>query len=199
MTKICNVVDCGPAKKLLKGMCTKHYQRVLKHGNPYGLGVSGINGDMSIEERFWAKVDKSEENRCWVWTGYLNKGGYGSFRSSKASMELAHRYSYKLANNEIPQGMFIDHICHNRACVNPEHLRTATRGQNQENLQGARSNSKSGFRGVIWSRQSRKWKVYVVQNGKSYHGGYFHDIVLANESAIALRNRLFTHNDVDRK
>lgn len=94
--------------------------------------------------------------------------------------------------------MYIDHICHNRKCVNPEHLRKVTKKQNSENHQGtAMPNSHSGVRNVHWSKQANKWKVTVMRT----HGGYFalEDLDKADEAAKALRNKLFTHNDVDRK
>lgn len=168
----------------------------MKYGDPLKLGVSGVNGHMSIEERFWEKVKKGDD--CWDWAGYCNKGGYGSFRSSRTGMVLAHRYSFELAQGEVIGEMFIDHKCHNRRCVNPKHLRKVTKKQNSENHQGtAKSNSVSGVRNVHWDKQSNKWKVTV----KRTHGGYFdlEDLGKADEAAKALRNKLYTHNDVDRK
>lgn len=84
-----------------------------------------------FEKRFWSKVDysKSGEHDCWVWLGKLNNYGYGIvFRNGK---ELsAHRVSYELMFGEIPAGLVIDHLCRNRACVNPMHMQPVTNSEN---------------------------------------------------------------------
>lgn len=149
----------------------------------------------TTEERFWAKVNKTAS--CWEWTAAQQGAGYGYIKAW-GSMRLAHRVSYELANGPIPEGMVIDHICHNRACVNPGHLRLATRKQNNENQAGLSSTNKSGIRGVSWCAGRNKWAVYVSQNDKTQYFGLYESIVEAEAVAIAARNELFTHNDLDR-
>lgn len=75
------------------------------------------------EPRFWAKVDKSGE--CWEWTASLKPNGYGSFVFEGRTW-YAHRLAYTLARGEIPHGLQLDHLCRNRACVNPDHLEPVT-------------------------------------------------------------------------
>jgi len=98
---------------------------------------------------------------------------------------------------EIPEGILIDHICHNISCVNPEHLRLATNKQNMENLSGPQRNNTSGVLGVYW-HSSGMWNVQVGHNRRRYSGGLFRDIAEAEAAAIALRTKLFTHNHIDR-
>lgn len=86
----------------------------------------------SETERFWEKVDKSGD--CWEWTAYrLN--GYGRFsvggsRKNGGRIVYAHRWSWEESNGPIPEGLFIDHLCQNKACVRPEHLEPVTLAEN---------------------------------------------------------------------
>lgn len=147
------------------------------------------------EERFWAKVEKTED--CWLWTGAKTRGDYGSFKSG-GKVVKPHRYSFELLNGPIPPGLCVDHICHVRLCVRPEHLRLATNKQNAENLSGLRRDNKSGIRGVFWNKANQKWVAQVTHNGEMFYLGLFSDIREAEAAAINKRNELFTHNDADR-
>lgn len=147
---------------------------------------------MSRDDAFWAKVDKTAD--CWVWTGYTDSRGYGQVRRNGTTM-YAHRYSLMLAGLEL--GESVDHTCHFKSCVRPDHLRPATNKQNSENLAGAYANSKSGIRGVFWDARARAWHAGVGHNGAQYRKRF---AALADAQAwvIAKRLELFTHNDLDR-
>lgn len=84
-------------------------------------------------ERFFKYVNKTES--CWIWTGYCQHSGHGIFRYDGKKI-LAHRFSWLLAGNEIPEGMCILHaphvICGHKNCVNPAHLRIGTQSENMK-------------------------------------------------------------------
>jgi len=99
--------------------------------------------DRTPAERFWVKVDRRGPNECWHWTGYVGTNGYATF-FYRGQSRGAHRFAYEEQQGVVPDGLFIDHNCHNqdetcrggdgclhRRCVNPAHLRAVTPTQNQ--------------------------------------------------------------------
>ena len=134
---------------------------------------------------------------CWEYSGAKNKNGYSQIRVG-SRRPTVQRAAYELFVGPIPQGMEVDHTCHNRGCVNPEHLRTVTRKQNEENLSGARANSRTGVRGVFPDSKPGTYRTNVTHHGKSYSKSGFRSVEEASKYVVALRNRLFTHNDADR-
>lgn len=76
-------------------------------------------------ERFWAKVDKRRQPKCWLWKGATTRKGYGVI-TTRLKQEYVHRLSYRLHNGPIPEGRQIDHLCRVRNCVNPRHLEAVT-------------------------------------------------------------------------
>jgi hypothetical protein len=71
-------------------------------------------------------------NECWPWAGAIVRG-YGQFAVTSKERVYAHRYAWELEHGPIPDGLTIDHTCHNdadckggpscphRRCCNPRH------------------------------------------------------------------------------
>ena len=82
-------------------------------------------------DRFWAKADRSGgDNSCWPWQAFRNEDGYGTFTRHHARPMKAHRLAYEIAVGPIPDGLQIDHLCRNKACINPAHLEPVTQVEN---------------------------------------------------------------------
>ena len=148
----------------------------------------------AIEARFWAKVEKT--SYCWNWRS--SEGGYAQFSIGHKVHRPAHRVSCHMAFGPVPAGMYIDHTCHNKACVRPEHLRPLSNKQNGENRAGAPVNSSSGILGVYLVKATGMWRAQVRHLGRAISLGSFADKHEAGRVAAAKRIELFTHNDLDR-
>lgn len=105
--------------------CRKHYKRWQKHGNPNRLSPF----DLTPEQRFWSRVDLL--GSCWQWLGCVDKDGYGAFslRGGEAPVRV-HRWAYEQLIGPIPEGLVIDHLCRNQACVKPDHLEVVSVREN---------------------------------------------------------------------
>lgn len=149
--------------------------------------------------RFWSKVTKADG--CWRWNASHNENGYGVigfWRHGKANTRKAHRIAYVLTTGDKAEGLDIEHLCHNRGCVNPSHLRAATHKQNMENRPTANTGNISGVRGVHWAKRYTKWEAQVKHNGRSIYLGRYETVAEAEAVVIAKRLELFTNNDADR-
>ena len=189
MGAICSVVACERPVKTC-GLCLTHYVRKLRTGDPGTKPVRKRNfapTRKTTGQRFWEKVRRSGEDECWIWQATV-RGSYGRFWDPERGREVqAHRYSYEMARGPIAQGMEIDHLCHVKLCVNPRHLRQATRRQNQQNVRVSRR-STTGVRGVY--QQGSRYRALVGHNGKQHRAGSFATIAEAAAAAEALRAQL---------
>lgn len=116
---------------------------------------------------------------CWIWLKRTNRNGYGQFglRGFGNRSEEAHRVSWKVFTGKAPAaGNHLDHICRQRSCVNPDHLREVTP---RENLVANGSLSKVKLYGertechvcggdlVTFLRPSRKYPIRVCRTCRS--------------------------------
>lgn len=76
----------------------------------------------TLQQKWEMSVRKTKG--CWIWKGSLSQG-YGHIKAKHKNF-AAHRLGYELLIGEIPVGKVLDHLCRNRACVNPHHLEIVT-------------------------------------------------------------------------
>lgn len=119
-----------------------HYGRLRRQKNFKPLARP------TLEERFWAKVDKS--GGCWLWTAALNNRGYGQITINNRRV-YAHRLSYEMANGPIPKRLEVLHECDTPNCVNPAHL---SLGTHLDNMKDMLSKGRAGWqKGVLPHRK----------------------------------------------
>lgn len=93
------------------------------------MSAAGIQIAASWAER----VDRrSGAAACWPWTGKLTGNGYGRTRVKENGQWRsagAHQVAYYVATGRWErrsEGRLVRHLCHNRPCCNPRHLRGGT-------------------------------------------------------------------------
>lgn len=112
-------------------------------------------------ERFWSKVDGGDVDTCWTWTGARLTNGYGSFITAWPSKTVAHRWAYEQLVADVPAGLDLDHLCRNRACVNPWHLEPVTR----------KVNLARGIHANAVKSECRHGHPYTAENTRMNHRG----------------------------
>lgn len=135
----CAVDDCEQRSKC-HGWCNVHYMRWYKHGDP--LFPTLARGAPLADRLIWYSRDGA--NGCRVWIGEIIWNGYGRVYGHGKKV-LAHRASYETFVGPIPEGLQIDHLCRNRACILPTHLEPVT----------ASENSRRGWAAVAGTKHSR--------------------------------------------
>lgn len=183
--KHCSIGGCEKPT-LARGWCGTHYQRWRKHGDPLGGGERFA----TPEEAFIARTEPIVgDPGCTIWKGATDSGGYGQL-SVNGRIVRAHRYAWERENGPIPDGLWIDHKCWNRLCVNVDHLRLAAHQQNVQNRSGAQSGRKHDLpRGV--NRKGRGYQARVQHNGTEHYLGTFSTPEEASVAAQTKRAILF--------
>jgi hypothetical protein len=128
--------DCERTRKhYARGLCNTCYKKRRLAGE---LGDALRRKSVPFEQRLAASAEGRTADECWPWSGRIQANGY----PGSVGRATAYRRAWELVNGPVPAGFEIDHACHSmspcrlgtdcphRRCVNPAHLRLATRRQN---------------------------------------------------------------------
>jgi len=135
-----------PRQRRICPTCGQEFEVELKHPNAIYCSLACWGGRLgSLAERLISKVNVLP-NGCWQWTGNLDDQGYG-----RHGPLLAHRLSHETFKGPIPEGVILDHSCHDpktcaggitcphRACINPDHADHSSRAENTSRERSCRS------------------------------------------------------------
>lgn len=181
--KVCTLEWCDrPFRR--NGYCDLHDQRAKRGAD---LTKPAQSKYRTPAQAFEALTEQAGD--CLVWREHLNDQGYGVMRTPEGIVR-AHRYAWEQQRGPIPEGAVLDHACHNRACVNVEHLRIASQMQNTWNRSGPQPNSLSGVRNVR-RLPSGSYQVRVGRNGVAHYSPALPTLEAAKAVAESMRNELF--------
>lgn len=134
-TRRCSVDGCDATGRLIRGWCSKHYQRWSKFGDPNTVTVIRLRNGASDEDRFRIHVDDSGgPDACHPWMGARLRADYGSFHANGHSIQ-AHRWILgHIRGKHLTGDELALHHCDNPPCVNPRHLYVGDHVQNMRDM-----------------------------------------------------------------
>lgn len=155
-----------------------------KKSNIYNLsGEYGIGYTSNTNNEFYFDLEDYDLIKDYCW--YLDNSGYirTNIRDDKTNKATSIQIQRLIMN--YPDGLYVDHINHNKRDNRKENLRVVTNQQNSMNHK-IRSGNKSGVSGVTFSKQRNKWRAFITVDYKNVNLGYydnFEDAVTARKTA----------------
>ena len=189
---------CGDSRKLHTTtkrnkfnmiLCVKHYAHLHRYGRILERTLQDKN-EIIYEDTFakielydkkghvvgYTKIDLEDVERVKQYKLHLTGDGYCAACKKKEKISL-HRLLL-----DVKDGDIVDHANRDKLDNRKQNLRIATPSENTQNSKISKHN-KSGFIGVWWDKDRKKWEVQIRLNGKSKKIGRFTNL----EKAIKAR------------
>lgn len=131
--------------------------------------------DSEIEQKLISMRSVNEITDCWIYTGRINKDGYGRIGKSA----VAHREAYRLWVGQLVKGLYVCHTCDNPACINPKHLFLGTPLKNVAD-KVAKNRQAVGGKGIA----SKLTAEQVIEIRTRYSQGGISQAKLASEYGV---------------
>ena len=127
-----------------------------------------------VESYKWHISKQGKGKTCYVQTVVIDPDKDELFINPNDKRKRKKRKTIHMHRliTKCPKHLVVDHINHNGLDNRKENLRICTHQQNQYNKKLFARNS-SGFKGVSWSKRSKKWKAQITPNNKYLHLCFF--------------------------
>lgn len=144
-------------------------------------GAKGCRRTKSIDERFWAKVDRRSDKECWPFTGYIDGNGRGNFHVS-GKTKYAHQVAAMLYGIRIPAGLQICHRCDNPRCCNPGHYFIGSAADNMADMdsKGRRAPYSPNF-----LKANVKYPRDLIERVRSLYSGGLRQFEIMRETGLS--------------
>lgn len=175
--------SCGCLASEIISRCHKKYNEYDLDSEEYGIGyTSNTNKAFYFDKEDYDKI----KGYCWRESnkGYVESSKHVAVKNEFGDTKNRQIFLHRLVTNP-PDGVFVDHIKHNKFDNRKSMLRFVTKPQNAMNAEPPKNNT-SGIVGVCWHSRDKVWQARIKVNYKYIHLGYFdnfEDAVKARKSA----------------
>lgn len=152
-----------------------------------------------ISDGSYAKVDVEDFDKVSRYHWHKDNAGYARTNIWGNNRKVAAPRMHRIVLGVTDRKLHVDHINGDKLDNRKANLRVVTASQNLMN-RGPQANNASGYKGVYWIKEKRKWRAEIAYSGIRKHLGYFtnvHDAARAyNEAARKYHGQHAYQNEI---
>lgn len=148
-----------------------------------------IDGDVArvpLSQGLTAVIDADDAEMVseYVWSAFLNPHTRGYYAVSHSKLANGRRPRLRMHRliMKAPTDRVVDHRDHDGLNNRRSNLRICTHTENTRNLRGPQRNGTSGYIGVTWNKQVKRWRAQTKIDSTQHHVGHFNTAI---EAALA--------------